>query len=160
MIWPSEFWYIYALKFGHPMKAGLFIMHWRIFLAVTLVVGSCAGETSRYDAKACPFCVMAKAPLLQKGACTYCNGTKKCSYCKGLGKRTVVVPDLPQSDIKKSSYTEVCPHCNGTGVCQYCKGTGLCWACDGSGHIDSWDFYRKALHTRDSTQLNPGEQQR
>ncbi|MCU0608746.1 MAG: hypothetical protein MUF22_03130 [Chitinispirillaceae bacterium] len=106
-------------------------------LAISLMIGSCARmeeRSPRYDEHQCPFCVGAK------GVCTYCEGSKKCRYCRGMARRTVVVPDLPQSGIKKTSYTEQCPHCTG-GACRHCQGTGVCRTCKGTGRIDSWDFY-------------------
>jgi DnaJ-class molecular chaperone len=94
-------------------------------------------RAKRYDPHECPFCVT------KKGICTYCNGTLKCPLCGGKGKRTTVVPDLPEKGITKSSYEEVCSYCGGNGVCRYCNGKGSCWACGGSGRIESWDFFEK-----------------
>jgi RecJ-like exonuclease len=115
----------------------------RNFLAAVsaLAIASCAHDEKRaprYDPHECPFCRM------KKGICTYCNGTKKCSFCKGKGKRRIAVADLPEKGITASSYEETCPHCEDKGVCRYCKGKGTCWACDGTGRIESWDFYSKA----------------
>jgi RecJ-like exonuclease len=112
------------------------------FVAVSaLLMVFCAREESRaprYDAGACPFCTT------QKGKCTYCNGTKKCSFCHGKGTRKVVVPDFPDKSIKTAGYEETCPFCEGKGVCRHCNGKGTCWACSGTGRIESWDFYGKA----------------
>ena len=115
----------------------------RSFLAAlsALTLASCARDEKRaprYDARECPFCTT------RKGICTYCNGTKKCTFCNGKGRRKVVVPDLPEQNIKQSSYEEACPYCDGKGVCRYCGGKGICWACDGTGRIESWDFQSKA----------------
>ena len=102
---------------------------------------SCARDEKRaprYDPHECPFC------KTRKGTCTYCNGTKKCSFCGGKGRRKLVIPDLPEQNIKPSSYEETCHNCDGKGVCRYCGGKGTCWACGGTGRIESWDFYSKA----------------
>jgi DnaJ-class molecular chaperone len=112
----------------------------RSFLAAAsaLVAASCARDEKRaprYDDHECPFCTQ------NKGVCSYCNGTKKCPFCKGIGKRKIVVPDFPDKNIKSTSYEETCVHCEGTGVCRYCKGKGTCWACNGTGRIENWDFY-------------------
>ena len=100
---------------------------------------SCAREerrAKRYDEHECPFC------STKKGVCSYCKGTKKCSFCGGKGKRTAVVPDIPDKKINKTSYEEICPYCHGKGVCTYCNGSGICATCKGSGRIESWDFLK------------------
>jgi DnaJ-class molecular chaperone len=105
--------------------------------AITLL--SCAREerrAKRYDEHECPFCTT------KKGVCSYCKGTKKCSFCGGKGKRTTVVPEFPDKKINKSSYEETCPYCHGKGVCTYCNGSGICATCKGSGRIESWDFLK------------------
>jgi RecJ-like exonuclease len=114
----------------------------RHFLAAApaVVIASCARDKERgprYDPKECPFCTT------KKGVCSYCRGTKKCTFCGGTGKRKNVVPNLPEENIKASSYEEQCPFCGGKGECRYCKATGVCWACGGSGKIESWDFFSK-----------------
>jgi hypothetical protein len=93
---------------------------------------------TRFDEHECPFCTM------EKGICTYCKGTKKCSFCKGSGTREVVVDGRSNEKIIKTTYKESCTYCNGTGACRYCGGKGICWACDGTGRIESWDFFSKA----------------
>lgn len=118
-------------------------MERRNFLAAVsaMALVSCSRDDKRgapYDPHECPFCVT------KKGVCTYCNGTKRCAFCKGTGIRRVVVPNLPERNIAASWYEEQCPFCEGKGVCRYCKGKGTCWACDGTGRIDSWDFFEKA----------------
>lgn len=123
-------------------------MNRRKFIAAVsgLVVVSCVRDEKRaprYDPHGCPFCTS------KKGICSYCNGSKKCEFCKGTGTRKIAVPALPSKGISASGYTETCPHCNGKGVCRYCGGSGACWACDGTGRIDSWDFYSKNRKTRD-----------
>ena len=115
----------------------------RDFLASVslLAAASCSRDGSRkarYDEHECPFCTA------KKGACTYCNGEKKCSFCKGSGMRKVVADDRSNDKIRKTVYKEACPYCNGKGVCRYCGGKGTCWACDGTGNIDSWNFYSRA----------------
>ena len=119
----------------------------RGFLAAVagLALVSCARDEKRaprYDPGECPFCSS------KKGVCSYCEGSKKCGFCKGTGKRKIAVPDLPAKGITASEYEETCPHCNGKGVCRYCGGTGSCWACDGTGKVDSWDFYSKSRNQR------------
>ena len=119
----------------------------REFMAAVsgLALVSCARDEKRaprYDPRECPFCTP------KKGVCSYCNGSKKCEFCSGTGKRTIAVPNLPAKGITASAYEETCPHCNGKGVCRYCGGTGTCWACDGTGKVDSWDFYSKSRTQR------------
>jgi RecJ-like exonuclease len=108
--------------------------------ASALATTSCARmdkRAPRYDASECPFC------SVKPGVCSYCNGTKKCSFCGGSGIRKTGTPTIAEAGIKKTSYEEKCPYCKGTGVCRYCQGTGKCWACDGTGKVTSWDFYEK-----------------
>jgi RecJ-like exonuclease len=114
----------------------------RHFLASVslLAVASCSRDGvryARYDEHECPFCTT------KKGTCTYCSGTKECSFCKGTGRRKVVADDRSNDKITKTVYEEACPFCDGKGVCWYCGGKGSCRSCDGTGRIDSWDFYAK-----------------
>jgi hypothetical protein len=115
----------------------------RDFLASVslLAAGSCARDDkrgARYDEHDCPFCTT------DTGVCTYCKGIKKCAFCKGSGTRKIVVDNRSNDKIKKTTYEEACPFCDGRGICNYCRGKGTCWVCDGTGRIDSWDFYKKA----------------
>jgi RecJ-like exonuclease len=117
-----------------------------MFIVSALVVGgsftSCArmeAREPRYNASACPFC------SLKPGVCSYCEGTKKCTFCNGTGKRHTVSPAVPEENVKGGEYTEACPYCKGTGVCRYCDGKGFCWACGGSGKSGDWDFYSRYL---------------
>lgn len=106
-----------------------------------LAMASCARDSERaprYDQKQCPFCTT------NPGTCFYCSGTTKCHFCNGTGKRKTVSPDIPERDMKQSSYTEECPYCKGSGKCRYCDGKGKCWACRGTGKIDSWDFFEES----------------
>jgi RecJ-like exonuclease len=107
-------------------------------LGALLAAASCSRDEKRekaYDEKQCPFCSM------HPGECSYCNGSGKCSFCKGTGKRSTVWTDDAEQNIKKGSYNEQCPHCNGSGKCRYCDGNKKCWACKGAGKINTWDFY-------------------
>jgi hypothetical protein len=91
----------------------------------------------RYEETECPFC------STKPGVCSYCRGTKKCTFCNGTGTRQTGSPVIATEGIGKASYEEKCPYCGGKGVCRYCEGTGGCWACDGTGKVESWDFYEK-----------------
>lgn len=51
-----------------------------------------------------------------------CDGTGKCSYCKGRGYTG------------SGSFTIKCTMCNGTRACRFCDGTGECADCDGTGY--------------------------
>jgi hypothetical protein len=129
----------------HPLKIhgkGTY-MNRRKFIAAAAVaaVASCARmdkRAARYDEKECPFCTTSH------GACSYCGGTKKCSFCEGKGTRKTITPDIEEENIKAGSYAEQCPYCKGTGVCRYCHGTGKCWACKGTEKINNWDFYSES----------------
>lgn len=115
-------------------------MHRRKFLAgaAALTIVTCSRMDSRplrYDEKQCPFCTTSP------GICSYCGGTKKCSFCDGIGKRKTVSLAIPEENVKSGSYSEQCPYCKGSGVCRYCNGSGKCWACKGTAKITSWNFY-------------------
>lgn len=64
--------------------------------------------------------VKKKGPLLQRGDCPKCDGSKKCQDCypAGSGQNT-------------AGYE--CYSCNGTGDCPYCSGSGECYTCGGGG---------------------------
>ncbi len=94
----------------------------------------------RYDEKECPFC------STNHGVCSYCNGTKKCSFCDGEGKRKTSTKNYPERGIEQLEYEEECPYCKSSGSCRYCDGVGKCWACKGTGKIETWDFYEQ--HTK------------
>jgi RecJ-like exonuclease len=90
----------------------------------------------RYDQTQCPFC------LEKPGTCTYCDGSKLCSFCKGTGERKTIVIDIPDEGIKGgAAYHEQCPYCKGKKTCRYCEGQGKCWACKGDGKIKNWDYF-------------------
>lgn len=117
------------------------LMKRRHFLATLPMASllSCARNekrAKRYDEHECPFCTA------KKGVCMYCKGTKKCSFCGGTGKRTVVVPALPEKGILTTKYSEACPFCQGKQACTYCGGSGVCKTCKGSGRIENWDFLK------------------
>lgn len=117
-------------------------MMYRNLVIVSLIMFlgiSCAREEkreARYDPHECPVC------KYEKGACIYCESTKKCNFCDGTGKRHTVVPKLPGESAVPQTIIENCPFCKSTGNCTYCLSKGVCWACDGSGKVDSWDFLR------------------
>ncbi len=52
------------------------------------------------------------------GACTKCNGSRKCYGCSGT---------------KENYAGHPCYSCNATGLCSFCKGSGTCYLCSGSG---------------------------
>jgi RecJ-like exonuclease len=112
-----------------------------VVMALALVsLSSCARmdqREARYNPKQCPFCTQ------NPGVCFYCNGSKKCSFCKGTGTRTTVSPPIAESNLSQASYQEKCPYCKASGVCRYCDGVGKCWACKGTARIESWDFYEQ-----------------
>jgi RecJ-like exonuclease len=115
-------------------------------LAVAAAAASCARmdkRDPRYNPSECPFCHgFASAP----GVCSYCAGSKKCSFCGGTGTRKTGTPPIIEENIPKNSYSEPCPYCKEKpGVCRYCQGTGKCWACDGTGKVTSWDFFDKYM---------------
>ena len=122
----------------------------RIFgtvIIASILSPSCARmdqREARYDEKACPFC------STNKGVCSYCEGTKKCTFCDGTGTRTTVSPAIESEGIKRSSYEEKCPYCKGTGVCRYCEGSGKCWACEGSAQAGDWKFYERMKKMKES----------
>jgi RecJ-like exonuclease len=91
----------------------------------------------RYDEKECPFC------STNHGVCSYCNGTTKCSFCDGEGKRKTSTKNYPERGIELVDYEEECPYCKSSGSCRYCDGVGKCWACKGTGKIESWDFFEQ-----------------
>lgn len=104
-----------------------------VIFIIILICISCTRTNQRnlrYDASACPICIN-----ITNGACSYCNGTKKCMYCKGLKERRVVSPNLSSEIIKPFEYKEPCPYCKGNGICNYCSGTGKCWACGGTTKV-------------------------
>jgi hypothetical protein len=115
-------------------------MNRRKFLAgmTALAAVSCSRmdrRAPRYDEKQCPFCTTSP------GTCSYCAGTKKCTFCGGTGKRKTVWTDMPEEKISSGSYPEQCPYCKGTGTCRYCNGGGKCWACKGKATVTGWNFY-------------------
>lgn len=115
----------------------------RTFLSVVpaaLAAGSCARMDQRgprYDESECPFC------STDPGVCSYCHGETKCTFCKGKGTRTTIVPRIEEEGVMGTSYQEPCQYCGETGTCRYCRGSGKCWACGGSGKVESWDFYER-----------------
>lgn len=143
--------YIYRAE--NNIMEGTGAMKRRDFLASIslLAASSCSRKESRhvrYDEHECPFCTG------KKGVCTYCKGTRKCAFCKGVGVRKTVADDRGNDKIRKTVYTEGCAYCGGKGTCHYCSGKGTCWACDGTGRIESWNFFSKArkidsLHRQD-----------
>ena len=62
--------------------------------------------------------------------CTSCNGSGKCSVCKGSGTTTI-------DHVGGGHETVKCSRCHGTGKCQLCNGTGkisaTCTSCNGTG---------------------------
>jgi DnaJ-class molecular chaperone len=117
------------------------------FVFALMLVSSCARDEQRkpaYNPKQCPFCTT------NPGMCTYCNGAKKCAFCKGTGTRTTTTKSFLREGIQPVTYTEKCPFCHGSGVCRYCEGTGKCWACKGTALVESWDFFHEAV--KDSSQ--------
>ena len=94
---------------------------------------------AHYDAKQCPFC------SLDKGKCSYCEGSKKCLYCGGTGKRVAVSPRIAEENVKGGSYNDACAFCAGKGVCTYCEGKGACWACKGTAEAGDWNFFQRYL---------------
>ena len=91
---------------------------------------------ARYDEKECPFCTP------KPGVCSYCNGSTKCTFCKGTGKRKTSTTNYPKRGIERLEYEEECPYCKGSGKCRYCDGVGKCWACKGTSKIDNWDMLK------------------
>lgn len=110
-------------------------------LLAAILLSSCSPRMEqrevRYDAKQCPFC------SLDKGVCSYCNGSAKCTLCDGTGKRLTATPAIEEEGLNQASYTETCPYCKGAGVCRYCNGNKKCAACEGSGNAGDWNFYKR-----------------
>lgn len=84
-----------------------------------------------------PFTLVGETPKKTRKVydfpCESCDGTAKCSGCRGKGNlswtetvtlahpgATVVTPDDPKGE---RQFTETCSQCQGSGVCQRCKGT-------------------------------------
>jgi len=112
----------------------------RDFIGAILTTGALAcacnqNPKPRYDPKECPFC-KGGTP----GKCLYCDGSTKCSYCKGTGKRMTQSTPTEDGNIKKVEMPETCPFCKGTGKCHYCGGTGTCKNCKGTAKIDKWEW--------------------
>ena len=81
---------------------------------VTGVKAGTAKVAANYKTKKYTCKIIVKANSSADGACSYCNGSKKCYLCHGLGVYTV----------SGGAYVN-CISCGGTGVCSYCNGTGI-----------------------------------
>ena len=104
-----------------------------VIVTIMVVCMSCSRpeqRAARYEPTACPIC-----NNITNGDCSYCQGTKKCMYCKGAGERHVFSPNFSEEDINRFDYEESCPYCNGAGTCTYCNGSTKCWACNGTAKV-------------------------
>lgn len=64
--------------------------------------------------------VKKKGPLIQRGDCPKCSGSKECQDC------------YPAGSGENTAGSE-CYNCNATGDCPFCNGSGDCYNCGGGG---------------------------
>ncbi|MGD9201373.1 MAG: hypothetical protein PVI26_07410 [Chitinispirillia bacterium] len=118
------------------MKRRKFIAYFPFIAAAISCDPRMDKRMARYDEKECPFCTP------KPGECSYCDGSTKCTFCNGTGKRKTSTTNYPKRGIERLEYVEECPYCKGSGKCRYCDGAGKCWACKGTSKIDNWDMLK------------------
>lgn len=90
---------------------------------------------ARYDSTACPIC-----KTITDGSCSYCMGSKICTFCDGTKQHSEVSPNYSDDPIKPFAYKTACIYCKAGGACSYCKGNGKCWACNGTQKVSpDWE---------------------